>query len=97
MPTVNNILCRRSCCLTLICLLPGFEVLKWMRNHPDFTRTPVVVFSSSTREDDRVKARELGANEFVAKPKSGKEFGRVVEGLQERWLGGWGERLKAEG
>lgn len=67
--------------------VPGFEVLKWMRNNPDFARTPVVVFSSSTREDDRVKAKELGADEFVAKPSSGLKFAEVVEGLQERWLG----------
>jgi DNA-binding response OmpR family regulator len=67
-------------------LVPGFEVLQWMRNHPDFARTPVVVFSSSTREDDRVRARELGANEFVAKPSSGLGFGQVVDQLREKWL-----------
>ena len=61
-------------------------MLEWMRNHPDYKRTPVVVFSSSTREDDRTRANELGADEFVAKPSSGLEFGKVVEGLQERWL-----------
>jgi CheY-like chemotaxis protein len=66
--------------------VPGFEVLKWMRNHPDFAWTPAVVFSSSTREDDRVKALELGANEFLAKPSSGMKFGEVVETLKERWL-----------
>ncbi len=32
------------------------------------------------------KARDLGAKEFVAKPKSGMEFGGVVEKLQEKWL-----------
>jgi DNA-binding response OmpR family regulator len=67
--------------------LPGFEVLKWMRDHSDFARTPVVVFSSSTREDDRVKAQELGASEFVSKPGSGLEFGEVLEGLRTRWMG----------
>jgi CheY-like chemotaxis protein len=67
--------------------VPGFEVLKWMRNHPDFAWTPAVVFSSSTREDDRLKALELGANEFVGKPSSGMKFGEVVEMLKERWLG----------
>ena len=65
----------------------GFGVLEWIRNHPDYARLPVVVFSSSTREDDRVKARELGADEFVAKPSSGLKFGEVVEGLQEKWVG----------
>jgi CheY-like chemotaxis protein len=67
--------------------VPGFEVLKWMRKHPDYARTPVVVFSSSTREDDRVKALELGASEFVSKPGSWLEFGEVVEGLRARWMG----------
>lgn len=62
----------------------GFGVLEWIRNHPDYARLPVVVFSSSTREDDRTKARELGANHFVAKPSSGLEFGKVVDGLG-RW------------
>jgi CheY-like chemotaxis protein len=67
--------------------VPGFEVLKWMRNHPDFAKTPVVVFTSSTREDDRLKALELGASEFVGKPSSAMKFGEVVESLKERWLG----------
>jgi PAS domain S-box-containing protein len=66
--------------------VPGFDVLKWMRNHPDFLTTPVIVFSSSVREEDRVKAMELGANEFVAKPSSGMRFGEVVERLRHRWL-----------
>jgi DNA-binding response OmpR family regulator len=47
----------------------------------------VVVFSSSAREDDRVKARELGADDFVAKPGSGLRFEEVVESLQHRWVG----------
>lgn len=68
--------------------VPGFEVLQWMRNHPDFVKTPVVVFSSSTREDDRVRAQELGANDFVSKPSSGLKFGEVVEGLRGKWMRG---------
>jgi CheY-like chemotaxis protein len=67
-------------------VVPGFEVLRWMRNHPDFGRTPVVVFSSSTRDDDQVKARELGANEFLTKPSSGLDFVSVVEVLKAKWL-----------
>jgi CheY-like chemotaxis protein len=64
----------------------GFGVLEWIQNHPDCARLPVVVFSSSTREDDRARAKELGADEFLAKPSSGLEFGKVVEELQQRWL-----------
>jgi CheY-like chemotaxis protein len=65
--------------------VPGFEVLRWMRNDPQLARTPVVVFSSSTLEDDRVKALELGANEFVVKP-SAMRFGEVVEKLRDGWM-----------
>jgi signal transduction histidine kinase len=67
--------------------VPGFEVLKWMRNHPDFGGTPVVVFSSSTREDDRMKALALGATEFVGKPSSGMKFAEVAERLRDQWMG----------
>ena len=65
----------------------GFQVLQWIRNNPDYARTPVVMFSSSTREDDRVRAKDLGADEFVAKPSSGLKFGEVVERLEGRWMG----------
>jgi len=67
--------------------MSGFGVLAWIRNNPDYAHLTVVVFSSSTRDDDRVKARELGANDFVAKPSSGMKFGEVVEELEEKWLG----------
>jgi CheY-like chemotaxis protein len=63
----------------------GFEVLQWMRVHPDFACLPVVVFSSSTLEEDRVKAQRLGANEFVSKPSSGLGFAEVVEKLKVKW------------
>jgi CheY-like chemotaxis protein len=64
----------------------GFGVLQWIRNNPDYARLPVVVFSSSTREDDRARTQQLGANEFVPKPSSGLEFGEVVDGLSRKWL-----------
>jgi PAS domain S-box-containing protein len=66
--------------------ISGFEVLEWMRNNPDFAHTPAVIFSSSTREDDLAKAKELGADEFVTKPSSGLQFEEVVESLQQRWF-----------
>ena len=66
--------------------LSGFEVLNWMRKNPDYAAMPVVVFSSSPREEDRQQARELGANEFVEKPRSAMKFAEVVRGLREKWL-----------
>jgi hypothetical protein len=39
---------------------------------------------SELREDDKAKARDLGATDFLVKPKSGSDFLGVVEALQER-------------
>ena len=68
-------------------LVSGFEVLKWIRGRPEFAALPVVVFTSSSREEDKVRARELGADEFVEKPQSMRKFSEVVELMRKRWLG----------
>ena len=67
-------------------VLSGFDVLQWMRSHLECQSVPVVVFTSSSRDEDRDKARELGADEFVAKPNSALLFNEVVKALRERWL-----------
>jgi DNA-binding response OmpR family regulator len=66
--------------------VPGFGVLEWIRNNPDYARTVVVVFSSSTRDDDRIRARALGADDFLSKPSSPLDFGHIVVSVRERWL-----------
>jgi CheY-like chemotaxis protein len=67
-------------------MVSGFDVLKWMRGRPEIAALPVMIFSSSSKEEDRVKARELGASEFVEKPSSAMRFGDVVEELRRKWL-----------
>src|SRR5512138_919827 len=42
----------------------GFDVLKWIRAQPVHSGLPVVVFTSSAREEDRARALELGASEY---------------------------------
>ena len=64
----------------------GFQVLKWIRSHPDYTGIPVLIFSGTTHASDKAKALELGANEFVQKPTSGMKFPELVRSLKEKWL-----------
>lgn len=64
----------------------GFEVLEWIRAHPLHRELPVVIFSSSSREEDRAKARLLGANEFIPKPSSGLQFAEVARTVHSRWV-----------
>jgi CheY-like chemotaxis protein len=65
----------------------GFEVLAWLRKQPQFQSLPVVIFSSSSRPEDRQRALELGANDYVQKPASGMKFGEVLDHLRSGWLG----------
>lgn len=64
----------------------GFEVLKWIRDHSQYGSLPVVIFTSSQREEDRATARLLGADDFVTKPNSLDLFRNLVRNLNERWL-----------
>ena len=64
----------------------GFAVLEWIRSSPDHRPLPVVVFSSSERENDRERAKELGANSFIQKPNSLGLFQQVARQLGQRWL-----------
>ena len=66
-------------------VVSGFEVLQWMRQGA-CKALPVVVFSSSPRPEDVLKARELGADDYVEKPNSAFRFQEVVRDLKERWL-----------
>jgi CheY-like chemotaxis protein len=64
----------------------GFEVLQWLRQQPEFRDLTVVTFSSSGRDEDRERARQLGATDYLLKPSSGLQFVEIVKTLKDRWL-----------
>jgi CheY-like chemotaxis protein len=67
-------------------LISGFEVLDWIREQPELQETPVVIFSSSGRPEDRSKAEKLGADHYVLKPASGMQFVQIAKNLKDTWL-----------
>ncbi|HEY2843606.1 MAG TPA: response regulator [Bryobacteraceae bacterium] len=46
---------------------------------------PIVVFTSSSNSEDRRRAFENGASDYVIKPASFKAFMSAVQGIVERW------------
>jgi predicted signal transduction protein with EAL and GGDEF domain len=46
----------------------GFDILNKLRSKPAFKYLPVIVLTSSTDADTKLKALEFGANDFLAKP-----------------------------
>jgi CheY-like chemotaxis protein len=64
--------------------LPGIDGLRVMENyHP--VDVPIVVFSASRRESDKLLAKALGAAEYVVKPSDLQDFREAVWGMVQRW------------
>ncbi len=47
--------------------LGGFEVLEKIKSDPNLNATPVVILSNLSTEEDKKKAKELGAHSFYVK------------------------------
>ena len=63
-------------------LMSGFEVLAAIRSQPEHAKLPVIMFSSSLRREDRIRANQLGANGYIAKPFSSADCVQTVMELQ---------------
>jgi CheY-like chemotaxis protein len=60
----------------------GFQVLKQLREKPEFKVDPVVVmFSVSRYQNDIESARRLGADAYLTKPARASEYIRLFEAL----------------
>ncbi len=64
----------------------GFQVLEWMRQDSQLRRLPVVVFTSSSRPDDLVRAYDTGANAYLVKPNGLAELTAQITALRDFWL-----------
>jgi len=62
----------------------GFAVLKW-RQQNRHVRQPVVVFSSSSLQQDIDQAYALGASSFVVKPEAPDRLEKMVRALSTWW------------
>lgn len=63
----------------------GFDVLRWLKKHPDCAIIPVVVWTSSNQESDILKAYQLGANCYVQKPNSAAGWEETIALIFKFW------------
>ncbi len=61
--------------------LNGYEVCKSVKSDPNMSSTKVLMLSGMTQNSDRQKAREAGADGYIAKPFSSIELLQKVEEL----------------
>ena len=64
----------------------GFEVLHEVKNDPQLSKIPIIVLTSSERDEDINRAYELGANNYVSKPVDVHRFIDIVLEIEEYWL-----------
>ena len=64
----------------------GLQVLQKIRAEGRTRRLPVVVFTSSSEEEDLIKSYNLGANSYVRKPVDFEQFMESTKQLGLYWL-----------
>ncbi len=65
--------------------IDGREVLKFIKSTPAYRSIPVIVFSSSEREEDISTAYELGANTYISKSTVFDEFSQAMDVINRYW------------
>ncbi len=66
--------------------MDGIEVLKEIKSDPDLKRTPVIILTSSSAEEDVVRSYENYTNAYVTKPVDPNQFVDVIRSLEEFWF-----------
>jgi len=66
--------------------ISGLEVLRNIRNHPETKNIPVVVFTGTNKETDKMTTLAEGVNSFIIKPTDFYEFTECVKEISLRWL-----------
>lgn len=64
----------------------GHEVLRSVRQNPNHHNTPVIVVSSSDEPSDVRESYNSGANSYLVKPSSFKEYVRKIRDLEAYWF-----------
>ena len=69
-------------------LLPGLEVLRQLRAHPDTRDIPVIMLTAKGEETDRLRGLDGGADDYMTKPFSPAELLARARALLRRTTGG---------
>lgn len=65
--------------------MKGFQIIEWVRSKAEFDNVPILVLSGSSKSEDRVRALDSGADDFVVKPFNPDELKARVKNLLRRF------------
>lgn len=61
----------------------GKQLLQELKNHKYFSHIPVLIYSTSTYNEDKDDTIAMGAADFIVKPNSYTELCRVIQGATQ--------------
>lgn len=64
----------------------GIETLRELKLNAEINKVPVVIFSTSQNNEDRIKSLELGANDFVSKPITYSGLVEAIRHIMTTWV-----------
>ncbi len=67
--------------------IDGIEVLKQIKTHPVLKKIPVIMLTTSKREEDIAASYLNYANSYLTKPVGFKEFEAKVMQINSYWMG----------
>ena len=65
--------------------IDGFEVLQKIKNDPDLKSIPVIMLTTSSREEEIIKGFANGVNSYVTKPIDFNEFAARIKSIGFYW------------
>lgn len=66
--------------------IDGCQVLKEIKNDPFLRMIPVVILTTSNREEDILQTYLAGANSYIAKPEEYPRYCELVATLHHYWI-----------
>ena len=66
--------------------IDGRQVLARIKSDHKLSKIPVIILTTSKKEEDVIKTYELGCNSFLIKPVEVDEFIRVLQEIGSYWL-----------
>ena len=66
--------------------IDGIEVLQKIKQHPNLKKIPVIMLTTSDREEDIARSYDYHANSYLTKPVGFKEFEEKIGQIDFYWM-----------
>ncbi|HET6228224.1 MAG TPA: response regulator [Bacteroidia bacterium] len=66
--------------------IDGRQCLKLIKEHTQFCKIPIIIFSTSNNPEDIAQCYELGANSYIIKPYSYNELVEIIDVIKKYWF-----------